>query len=151
MTSLAHAVRQALETVSAAPVLAFLDVAVKLRTERGVFLVGSSPQPERYRSASHVKKRLKQGRPGSPVDLNLSAQMLDATKGRVERDGSGGLTIRYGYLPGLSDPQAIQLARYHQELGAGRSHVKRVFVGLTDQETEQALGILRREVLKRLG
>ena len=138
----------ALAALDADAVLAYVDYAVKARTARGEFLEGSSPGAGSY-STGHKRRRERRGLQTARVDLFMTGRMLDATKGESLsfRDR---VRMRYGYLDGLSEAEATKLARYHNTLGAGTGHVKRVFIGLTDAERQRALRIAADTVRRAL-
>jgi hypothetical protein len=82
--------------------------------------------------------RRAKGLPTSRVDLTDTGDMLDAMRSSATRR-DGELDMQVGYIEGASPAEAMQIARYHNVEGAGQSEVKRVFVGLTDQEAEDVL------------
>ena len=136
---LADRLQAALAALDADGVLAYVDAAVKLRTARGEFLDGSSPGAASY-SAGHARERQRRGLQTARVDLFMTGRMLDATRQTADTF-EGQVQMRYGYIEGLSEAEATKLARYHNELGAGG--VIRRFVGLTPDERDRALQILR--------
>ena len=91
----------------------------------------------------YAQLRQMEGYQTSHVDLTKTGQTLDALRGegRVTDDG---LEIHVGYLPGLSDAEATQRARYHTDPSVART--LRRFVGLTDDELSQAIEIVRRRL-----
>lgn len=139
-TGLTERLQAALAALDADAVLAYVDYAVKSRTARGEFLPGSSASAGSY-SVRHTRTRQKRGLQTARVDLFMTGAMLDATKGE-STSFADQVRMRYGYLDGLSDAQATRIAEYHNTLGAGPGRVKRVFLGLTDAEKQQALRIL---------
>lgn len=141
-------VQFALAALDADAVVAYVDYAVKTRTDKGVFLEGSSPTAGSY-STQHRRTREKKGLQVQRVDLMMTGRMLDATKGDVTTFANQ-VKIRYGYIDGLSEAEATKLARYHNTLGAGRSKVKRVFIGLSGDEKARAIEILRKQFSKSL-
>lgn len=141
-------VRAALAALDADAVVAYVDFAVKKRTASGEFLPGSSPGAGSY-TAGHRHAREKKGLQVRRVDLMMTGRMLDATRGDV-RTLADQVRIRYGYIEGLSEAEATKLARFHNTLGAGRSQVKRRFIGLTPRERDRAVQILRRQLGKNL-
>lgn len=130
--SLEAAARRAHSAFDAAPVVAEMDLAVKERTKRGEYLPGSAPDASRYRSSSHKKRREKKGLPIDRVTLFVTGDMLAGTRDEITRGDD--LTIRYGYLRGISPEGAVTLAEYHGITGAGKGGPIRRLVGLTDAE-----------------
>ncbi len=108
---------------------AWLDYTVKARTQAGQFLPGSSAGAGSY-SPGYRAEREKKGLQTTRVDLLVTGQMLDATKGRAATFEDQ-VRLEYGYLDGLSEAEATRIARYHNDLGAGKSRVIRRLVGLT--------------------
>lgn len=139
-TGLQARVQAALASLDATAVIAYVDYAVKSRTQRGQFLPGSSPGAGQY-STGHKRTREKRGLQTARVDLLMTGRMLDATRGQTTTFADQ-VRIEYGYLDGLSEVEATRLATYHNVLGAGRSGVVRRFIGLTDSERQKALDIL---------
>lgn len=147
-TGLQDRLSAALAALDADVVLAYVDSAVKRRTAAGRFLDGSSPGAETY-STGHKRTREKRGYQVARVDLFMTGRMLDATKQDAETF-TDQVRLRYGYLPGLAEAEAAKLAGYHNTLGAGRGKVRRVFLGLTDDEKQTALRILAEQVTRAL-
>jgi hypothetical protein len=80
------------------------------------------------------------------VDLMDTGQMLAGMRAQAAREPGGDLQMEVGYIEGLSPAEAIQLANYHDRLGAGKSQVVRKFIGLTDTEAETILDDLEDEI-----
>jgi hypothetical protein len=79
--------------------------------------------------------RKAKGLPTGRVDLTDQGDMLSAMRSdaTVQDDQ---VQMLVGYIDGASPQEAMQIARYHNIEGAGQSEVKRVFVGLTDEEAD---------------
>lgn len=134
-----------LRSVIGAPELAnaalYMESAIKTRTARGVFLNDGYAQSY---SPGYAARRAASGRPVNHVDMFFSGDMLDNLKTRTVNDSTG-ISIQVGYIDGLSENRAVELAGYHNDSGAGINHVKRVFVGLTDAERKRVIAILKGE------
>ncbi len=135
--SLTARVKAALAALDAQEVIAYIDYAVKSRTQRGQFLPGSSASAGSY-SKGYRRQREKAGLQTARVDLFVTGRMLDATRARPETFGDQ-VRLSYGYIDGLSEAEATRLATYHNSTG----RTVRRFIGLTDDERAQALKILR--------
>lgn len=96
-------------------------------------------------------KQLRQmmGLPTANVDLNVTGQTLQGMRVRVTREGDG-VSIEIGYIEGLSPQEAIQVAEYHNRLGAGKNKVLRKFVGLTSSESDDVVSFLEKELEREL-
>ncbi len=77
-------------------------------------------------------KRLREitGRETDRVTLNWTGQMLSALKSRVGATGQSPTVEIY-----FTNSEADRIAGFHHE-GAGRNKIKRMFMGLTQQEQE---------------
>ena len=145
---LADELRRAMKRMRTARILARIEAIVQLRTARGEYLEGSSPDAGTY-SEGHRRKREKKGLPTDRVDLFFDGRMTGAWRGRprFEQDA---LLLESGYITGLSESEAEQLASYHNIEGAGTAHVKHIFVGLTDAEEDEVFDMNEREFLSGL-
>lgn len=130
----------ALAALDADAVLAWVDYTVKERTLRGAFLDGSTD--DGY-SPAYARRRERVGLQTAVVDLNVTARMLDATRGAAETFADQ-VRMAYGYIEGLSEAEATRIAEFHNVLGAGRSRKIRRFIGLSDAERADATDLLRR-------
>ena len=106
---------------------------ILLRTARGKFLPGSK-MPAQY-SAGHAKRRERLGLATDKVSLFMGqGGMLEAMGTRVVRVG-GKISLDVGYIPGISESGASEIAGYLNTEGAGKNKVKYTFIGLTGRET----------------
>lgn len=94
--------------------------------------------------------RRAKGLPTSNVDLTVSGDMLGGMRSASSRDEDGDISMIVGYIDGASPAEAMQLARYHNVEGAGKNEVKRVFVGLTDDEADEVFDHLQKDLLRNL-
>lgn len=115
---------------------------IRTRTERGISSNGAPFQPLSARYAAQKQKALGHSR----ADLTVSGRMLndmgpanvtetgvDITFRSMGGGGSrGGTFIQRSRAVGAADK-----AMYHDQLGAGRSHVKREFFDLTEGDVDQ--------------
>jgi len=90
------------------------------------------------------------GLPTGHVDLYDNGGMLAGLRSRADTDTDGDLEMEVGYIEGLSPGRAIELANYHNRLGAGKSEMIRKFVGLTDEEANDILDDLEADIQRRL-
>lgn len=84
------------------------------------------------------------------VDLYDTGGMLQGMRGRAETGTDGTLDLEVGYIEGLSPARAIELANYHNRLGAGKAETIRKFVGLTTEENKNVLDNLEADIKRRL-
>lgn len=95
--------------------------------------------------------RQAKGLPTDRVDLTDQGDLLRGMRSAAHRDvDDGTLQMVVGYIEGASPQEAMQIARYHNVMGAGKNEVKRVFVGLTDSEAEDVLDDVEDDLRKRL-
>ena len=94
--------------------------------------------------------RALKGLPTGHVDLYETGGMLAGLRSRAETDDDGNLNMEAGYIKGLSPARAIELANYHNRLGAGKAETIRKFVGLTDPEADDILDDLENDITRRL-
>jgi hypothetical protein len=95
--------------------------------------------------------RRAKGLPTDHVDLTRSGDMLKGLRSiAFENLESGQLQMLTGYIKGVSPQEATQIARYHNVEGAGKNEMKRVFVGLTEEEAEDILDDLEDDVTRNL-
>ena len=116
---------------------------ILMRTRRGEFLNGSGGLEKRsYKSESHKKKRAKLGLPIDRVTLFMGrVGVLEAMRARSSFR-AGQVTIEAGFLAGLSEARATEIAGYLDREGAGINHVTYPFVGLTEAEEEKIVQAL---------
>ncbi len=128
-------------------VAARIQTAILLRTSRGEFLDGSggTTKPQ-YRSESHKKKRAKLGLPIDRVTLFMGrVGVLEAMRARGVIT-PGGARIQIGYLAGLSEERAAEIAGYLDRQGAGKNKITFPFLGLTAAEERQVTAALAARV-----
>jgi len=94
--------------------------------------------------------RRAKGLPTDHVDMTVTGGMLQGMRSQSGRDSDGNLDMLVGYIDGASPQEAIQLARYHNVEGAGKNEMKRVFVGLTEEEAEDILDDLEEDFSSNL-
>lgn len=138
------AVDDAVKTKDLQGAAARVQSIILLRTNRGRYLTESGTLEKRtYQSASHKKKREEMGLPTNRVTLFMGrVGLLEAMIARGKMSG-GKPTIEIGYFAGLSEQKAIEIARYMNKEGAGKNHIKYIYVGLTDDETDTVIKYLR--------
>lgn len=93
--------------------------------------------------------RRAKGLPTDRVDLTDQGTLLGGMRSTVERDDDT-LRMLVGYIEGASPQEALQIARYHNVEGAGKNEIKRVFVGLTDEEADEILDDIERDISSEL-
>jgi len=126
---------------------------ILLRTRRGEYLTearGGSAERRQYRSESWKKKRASQGLPTDRVTLFFGdGGLLEALKvqASIRR---GEVRIDVGYIPGLSEARASEIARYMNEQGVGVNRVLYRYVGLTMQEEKTVIDGLRKTVIANI-
>jgi hypothetical protein len=117
--------------------------AIQLRTARGQFLTeGGGTESRTKYSKGHEKKRARLGLPIDRVTLFMgSVGVLEAMRARSQFR-AGEVTIDVGYISGLSEERAMEIAGYLDNEGAGINHVTYPFVGLANEEESQILRAL---------
>ena len=94
--------------------------------------------------------RRAKGLPTDTVDLSVTGSMLEGMRSESTRRGDELLEMLVGYIEGASPQEAMQIARYHNVEGAGKNEIKRVFVGLTEQEADDVLDDLEEDISEGL-
>lgn len=145
------AVDDAVKTKDLQKLAANIQSIIQLRSSRGYYLDGSGgKEKRRYQSESWKAKRAALGLTTSHVTLFFGeGQLLESMVARGKMM-AGSPTIEVGYIEGVSESKATEIARYMNEEGIGTNRVKYPYVGLTDNEREQAIGYLRERVGKNL-
>lgn len=121
---------------------------ILLRTQRGRFLTEDreGTRKRRYRSETWKQKRAGKGLQTGHVDLFFGeGGLLEAMVARGRMSG-GKPTIEVGYFAGISEQKAREIARYMNKQGVGVNHIKYIYVGLTDDETDTVVKYLRGRV-----
>lgn len=122
---------------------------ILLRANRGMYLnqtTGGSASKRQYKSESYKKKRAKRGLPTDRVTLFYgSVGVLEGMRyrGKVRQ---GEVALEVGYLPGLSEARATEIAGYLNDTGAGINHVIYRYIGLTSAEERSVIDKLRRRI-----
>lgn len=94
--------------------------------------------------------RALQGLKTDTVDLFVSGDMLQGLRSKGLRRSDGTLRMEVGYIKGMSPARAIELANYHNRLGAGKSKTIRKFVGLTDEELADLIDTMEADLKRRM-
>lgn len=121
---------------------------ILLRVRQGQYLTpgGGTRQANQY-SKGHERKRAKLGLPTSPVSLFMGqVGVLEAFRARSRQDAAGKVSIEAGYLPGISEARASEIAGYLNTQGVGKNRITYRFVGLTTGEQSRILADLRRRI-----
>lgn len=141
--ALEHAVQNSVRQADTDAVAARVIATIQLRTSRGMFLTqGGSSEPRTYKSESHKKKRAKLNLPIDRVTLVMGkVGVLEAMAAR-SRFSSGEVSIEVGYLDGLSEARAKEIAGYLDNEGAGKNKVTYPFVGITSAEEDHVVRAL---------
>ena len=84
------------------------------------------------------------------VDLFDTGFMLGGMRSRGRQESGGDIEMEVGYIEGLSPAEAIELANYHNRLGAGKSQTVRKFIGFTKKEADDILDGLEQDIEKGL-
>lgn len=124
-----------------------IESIIMMRTADGEFLNAGAERS--YLSAGHKKKREKGGLQINHVDLFFSGDMLAGMRSRAILDKSEA-TVEYGFIDSESPVRAMELAGYHNETGAGKTHIVREFVGLTDDEIDRVFTVFEDRILGNL-
>jgi len=110
---------------------------MQLRSSRGKYLdkqTGGTARSRKYKSESHKKKRAKIGLPIDRVTLFMGQiGVLEAMRVRAAVR-NGDVELEVGFLEGLSEDRAMEIAGYLTDQGVGINKVLYRFVGLTRQE-----------------
>ncbi len=117
------------------------------RTARGEFL--NKGYRKTYTN-QHKRRRLQdRGYTNEEVTLFMSGAMLGALQTEIKYS-RGIPEAHVGYFDGQTDPDILDLASFHNVLGAGKNHVVREFVGLTNGEAASITNFLKRRIDKNL-
>lgn len=131
---------------------AFLDFIIIRRIERGQYLnspgANVNTRATRPYNKKYAAKRQAKGFQVATVDMKITGITRDNMDHRIGRDVDGPF-IEYGYLS-TAEPRARKIAGYHNITGAGESRVLRPWVGLTQEETHEAIAEARRLALSNL-
>lgn len=148
---LTSAVDDAVGTKDLQALGARIQSIILLRTRRGYFLDGSGgKEKRRYQSESHKARRAALGLTTSHVTLFFGeGGLLEALVARGKAS-LGDPRIEIGYLPGISEQKALEIAGYMNDQGIGPKKITYPYVGLTDKETETAIDFLRKRTAKNL-
>lgn len=117
---------------------------IRKRTREGKFLPGSSPGHQTY-SEGHKKRREKLGLPTGRVNLQMNTidgmmNSIDHVIGRKLEDVELVFT----------DPEKAEIASYHNELGAGKNKVKRVFFDFNQKEDQMLTDLVGKDIANHL-
>jgi hypothetical protein len=141
--ALDHAVEQAVKQSDTDAVAAQVMTAIQLRTSRGIFLTeGGGTEPRTYKSESHKKKRAKLNLPIDRVTLFMGRVGVLESMAAQSRFNSGEVSITVGYIDGLSEARASEIAGYLDTEGAGKNKVTYPFVGITSAEEDNIVAAL---------
>ena len=145
VNSLQSAVDDSVKTEDANFVGAQIMAIINLRSSRGKYLdkpTGGTSRKRTYKSESHKKKRAKLGLPIDRVTLFMGkVGVLEALRVRGFVRGAD-LHLEVGYISGLSEDRASEIAGYLTDQGAGKNKVLYRFLGLTKTEEGQVIGAL---------
>lgn len=126
---------------------------IQLRSSRGKYLThkfGGSAQSRKYKSESHKKKRAKIGLPIDRVTLFMGkVGVLEAMRVRASVR-NGDVELEAGYLDGLSEDRAMEIAGYLTDQGVGINKVLYRFVGLTKQEEDNIVSVIAKRITKNM-
>lgn len=138
-----HAVENAVKQSDTDAVAAQVMASIQLRTSRGMFLTdGGGSEPRTYLSESHKKKRARLNLPTDRVTLFMGK--VGVLKAMASRStfNAGEVSIEVGYIDGLSESRAAEIAGYLDNEGAGKNHITYPFVGVTDAEEDNVIRAL---------
>ena len=124
---------------------------ILMRTRNGRFINDSGRlETRRYISESWKKQRRKKGLQTRHVSLFYGeGGLLEAmrVKGRTIR---GDVELQAGYIDGLSEARASEIARYMNRDGIGVNRVRYRYIGLVDNEEERIVRSLRQRIKNNL-
>lgn len=143
---------QAIRQGDADSVAENIGATILLRVRRGTYLTpgGGTRQANTY-SKGHERRRAKLGLPTTPVSLFMGqVGVLEALRARSRQAPGGKVAIEAGYLPGISEARATEIAEYLNTKGAGKNRVTYKFIGLTNPEQSRILDNLRQRILGHL-
>lgn len=122
---------------------ALIEFTIRRRTERGVFL--NAGYTKTY-SKGWKRRRVKRGRQVSHVDLFFEGNMLKAlhSKGEIRPQLA---VMSAGYITGLSEVQATNIAGFHNLTGAGKNRIIREFIGLTQDEADSIITRIEKDLI----
>lgn len=113
------------------------------RTARGEFL--NRDAKTTYSSAYRTRRFRAKGYTNEQVTLSFTGAMLDALQSTVVYR-KGNPTALIGYPENDTEPDVLDLAAFHNTLGAGKSRVVREFIGLTPAEEKQVISFLKKKI-----
>lgn len=121
---------------------------IMLRTRQGRFFTESGNQTEQrqYRSEQWKRKRMQRGLQTSRVDLFFGEGGLLEGMRVQGRSRRGDIEMEVGYLDGLSESRATEIARYMNRTGVGINRVMYRYIGLTRQEETRVITSLRKRI-----
>jgi hypothetical protein len=126
---------------------------MQLRSSQGKYLdkqTGGSARRRTYKSESHKKKRARIGLPIDRVTLFMGkVGVLEAMRVRA-RVRNGDVNLEVGYLDGLSEDRAMEIAGYLTDQGVGVNKVLYRFVGLTANEEDRIVKALSTRIGKNM-
>lgn len=126
---------------------------ILLRTRRGRYLTqktGGGDELRRYRSESWKKQRAKKGLETGRVTLFYGeGGLLEGMRARGRSVG-GNVELEAGYIPGLSESRATEIARYMNDQGVGTNRVFYRYVGFTRSEEDRIVSSLRQRIEKNI-
>ena len=124
---------------------------MQLRSSRGKYLTeGGAARSRTYKSESHKKKRAKIGLPIDRVTLFMGkVGVLEAMRVRA-RVRNGNVNLEVGYLDGLSEDRAMEIAGYLNDQGVGINKVLYRFVGLVKSEEDRIVRALGKRIVKNM-
>jgi hypothetical protein len=125
---------------------------ILMRTRRGRFFSDSgSLEKRRYKSESWKKQRRKKGLQTSHVSLFYGeGGLLEAMRVRG-RAVQGDIEVEAGYIDGLSETRAREIAQYMNKDGIGVNRVRYRYIRLHGSEEERIFKALRRRMKKNIG
>lgn len=122
---------------------------ILMRTSRGKYLTkqyGGTAQKRQYKSESWKRKRAKRGLPTDRVTLFFGQLGLLEGMRYQGKVSEGEVTLEVGYIPGLSEARAREIAGYMNDEGVGINHVIYRYIGLTRAEEQSVLSALSKRI-----
>ena len=125
---------------------------ILMRTRNGRFINDSGRlETRRYISESWKKQRRKKGLQTRHVSLFYGeGGLLEAMRVRG-RAVQGDIEVEAGYIDGLSETRAREIAQYMNKDGIGVNRVRYRYIGLDGSEEERIVQALRRRMKKNIG
>lgn len=151
--SLESAVDDALTQKDMDSVASQMLATILLRTSRGRFLTsktGGREEVRTYRSESWKKKRAAKGLQTGRVNLFFGeGGLLEAMRAKGRSVG-GDIELEAGYIQGMSEQRAAEIARYMNDTGIGKSRVIYRYIGFTNAEENRIVTALRNRIRKNI-